>query len=440
MYSHIFLFAALWIVVLLNSCNSEKENQLTGQRAIEVGQAIRISGEKAEAAAPYLTRNHQGNPVLCWTEKSMEEEEFMVKFSVFDPLVDRFGKPVTVMPSKGTRIHPEGMNKVAFKNDGTVVAVYAERHPTEDNPFAGSIFYTISMDQGKTWSGSAYLHSDTLPTYGRGFFDLVTLPDGEVGAVWLDGRFGDSVTGSALFFAQTENTMGFGADRQIGEAACECCRTDIFVDGKGDIHIAFRKILFPQEVMGQQVRDMVHIVSSDRGKTFSLPKRISADNWAIAGCPHTGPTLASTQQGLHATWFTGNGGPGVYYTYSVDNGNTFSSKQKVSEEARHPQLTSLETGELVLVWDEPLKSSNHHQAAMVAPQHQGSHAKAQSVSQILLQIRSSNGAYKNKPVGMPGADASYAVVIPQEKQKIIIAWTQGSLHGTGVYYQSVGLE
>lgn len=56
--------------------------------------------------------------------------------------------------------------------------------------------------------------------------------------------------------------------------------------------------------------------SIDYGQSFSAPERIHADNWAINGCPHSGPSLAVDPTGdLHAGWYTGEETKaGLYYT------------------------------------------------------------------------------------------------------------------------------
>lgn len=426
------LMGMLLAAFLANACDQPGKHSSHPHEDIET---VRVTAESTEAAAPYLTQDHQGNPVLCWTEKE-ETGQFMMKYAVYDS-ISGFETIVSVTPSLGTRIHPESMNKLAFKADGTVVVVYSVKHPTVDNPFAGSIFYALSGDQGETWTRPAYLHSDTLPMYGRSFFDVVTLPDGEVGAIWLDGRNGDAAPGSALFFAKTNPGKGFGADKQIGEATCECCRTAILVDGKGDIHVAYRQILFPTELIGEQVRDMVHSVSTDGGRTFSSPQRVSADNWAIAGCPHTGPAFASTRQGLHMVWFTASGDPGVYHTRSGDDGATFGSKNKVSGVARHPQLASLPAGPLLMVWDESRSNDLPHSTRS---EHQKEHTRASAGSQIMMQVKHVDGSTVNRTITPMGPDAAYAVAIPLKKEKAIIAWTQQDLTGSGILYRVVDTD
>lgn len=147
-----------------------------------------------------------------------------------------------MLPSEGSRSHPESMNKIAFKADGTVVALFEVKHPVEGNPFAGSVYFTLSGDGGSSWIKFPYLHSDTLPDYGRGYVDMATLADAKVGTECPDGRFAAADTVSAIFFACTEKGKGFGPDRQAGESTCECCRTEILTDTAGRIHVAYRDI------------------------------------------------------------------------------------------------------------------------------------------------------------------------------------------------------
>lgn len=341
------LYLVLSIGLFLQACNG-REHYL--EKEGNNNAASRLTAANVEAAAPYFTNDQQGNVVLCWTEKIDEQQGYILKYAVYHPEEKQFTEAIEVLPSKGTIAHPESMNKVAFKKDGTVVAMYAIKHASKENPFAGSIFYTLSADQGKSWTTAAYLHSNTLPVYGRSFFDMTTLPDGEVGAIWLDGRFAEADSGSALFFAKTEKGKGFGIDKQIAQSTCECCRTDIYVDTQDLIHIAYRDILFSSAVVGEQVRDIAHIISKDNGQSFSQIQRISADNWAIDGCPHTGPSLASNKAGLHAAWFTAGRQPGLYYTFAEEN---FSGNiQLLSKSGRHPQLLALSGDQLVIVWEE----------------------------------------------------------------------------------------
>src|SRR5262249_45763417 len=127
---------------------------------------------------------------------------------------------------------------------------------------------------------------------------------------------------------------------------CQCCRTDLYVDKKKAIHALYRGII------ADSIRDMMHIVSIDGGKTFSAPKRISEDNWVLNACPHTGPSMTDNDEGIHFAWFTGGHDKGCHYTKSTDEGKSFMMHDSVTAFGSHPQMTALANGEIVIVWDE----------------------------------------------------------------------------------------
>lgn len=424
------------------ACTGEKINNGSPNGTEPNENASRLTEESVEASGPYFTYDPEGHPVLCWTERMNDDGDYVLKYSVFNTAEEAFGDPVVVKPSMGTRAHPESMNKVAFKTDGTVVALFGLKHPTPDNPFAGSILQTISSDKGENWSDAAFLHSDTLPGYGRAYFDIAILPDGELGAVWLGGRKTESETGSALFFAKTEQGKGFGKDHQIGESTCECCRTDLYTDQNGRIHVAFRDITFNASQMGKQVRDMAYSYSDDLGNSFTEPKVLSEDKWAIEGCPHTGPSLATDGQGLHALWFTDGGGTGIYYTRSKDNGEIFSPRELVSRQGRHPNMTTLANGKLVMVWDEIQSSKVKIQANLTGMQQHGEkHSPAEGGSKIMLQLREGDKKNEMIVVSDEGSNhASHPVVTALNQNKVLVAWTQELLESTAIYYKIIPAE
>src|SRR5687767_2970026 len=54
----------------------------------------------------------------------------------------------------------------------------------------------------------------------------------------------------------------------------------------------------------RHIRDMMIVTSTDEGVSFVHPILISADNWNIDGCPHTGPSLCSNKSELLSRWYT----------------------------------------------------------------------------------------------------------------------------------------
>ncbi|WP_316789077.1 sialidase family protein [Pedobacter frigoris] len=410
----------------LTSCKTEKPTLPT-----------LVSTAGATAAGPYFTNDNKGNPVLCWTEQDGKDSLFRLKYAVYNVQTNTFNQPVTVPASAGSSNSAESMAKVAFKSDGTVVALFAKRFPAEKNPFAGAIYYSTSGDDGRTWSEVQYLHSDTAHAYGRSFFDVAVLKDGELAAVWLDGRYAKEIKGSALFFARTEKGKGFGLDTCLEKGTCECCRTDLFADKEGNLHLAYRNIMYPSVLSGKQVRDMVYKLSKDNGKSFTTPKTISNDNWEIEGCPHSGPSIARTQAGTNALWFTAGGGAGLYYTVSKGLGGDFNNRKLISASGRHPQMTALKDGTLAMVFEEMAAAEPPHDMKMDHSKGgmKMSHGPAASAKVVLKIV--SNGEVE-KSIAMTNGDLSdnHAVLTETDKG-LLVSWVREGHKGAEIYYTMV---
>ena len=208
---------------------------------------------------------------------------------------------------------------------------------------------TVShFDGGETWTSEKYLHpGDTTRGLSRSFFDLVTLADGEIGAVWLDSRLtANREDGSTLFFSKTVGDSGFLTDQAIDSGTCECCRTNLFVSENGDIHVLYR------DIRSDSIRDISHVISHDNGRTFTDPSRISRDNWVIFGCPHTGPSMGETKKGLSVVWFTMGSSPGVYQTQYDRSAQSYSERALVTRDGTHPQVLTTEDGASIYLWEE----------------------------------------------------------------------------------------
>jgi hypothetical protein len=396
-----------------------------------------LQSKGVDAVGPYFTNDNYGNPVLCWTEKDRKDSANVLKYAYFDSKDKTFWRPVVVLPSKAMSTTAESMGKVAFTADGTVYAFFSRRFEHEKNPFAGAIYYTSSDDKGKSWSSQRFLHSDTSHAYGRSFFDVSRLKDGQIAAVWLDGRLGKSIKGSALYFARTAKGKGFEGDSCLDKGTCECCRTNLLEDHNGDLHLAYRSILNPPDQMGKQVRDMVYKVSTDNGRTFSVPKTISKDNWAIDACPHSGPTLAANQNGLTAVWFTAAGSPGLYSAIKSTGAATFKERNLVTSTGRHPQMLSLADGRLAMVCEEPVEDTPEMPMKMTHG-HGGmemSHMPAVA-SKVVLRIIQAGNTFKTIEL-TNGRYADSHAVITLLKDSILVAWIREEHGHSSICYSEI---
>lgn len=399
-----------------------------------------LKTNSSDAIAPYLTHNHKGEAILCWTEKERQDSVNVLKYASFDDAQGLFRQPAMVTSSKGMSTTAESMAKIAFKSDGTAFAFFCRRFENEKNPFAGAIYYSSSSDEGRTWSAQRFLHSDTAHSYGRSFFDVSALKDGQIAAVWLDGRYGKSIKGSALFFARTSAGKGFDRDSCLDKGTCECCRTDLLLDKSGNLHLAYRKITYPGESLGKQVRDMVYQYSNNSGKTFSAPQAISKDNWAIEACPHSGPTLALNDRGVSAIWFTAGGTPGLYASTRKISTNAFSTRNLVSESGRHPQMVSLPNGQLALVCEEPIEVKLDKPMNMGAG-HSGmqmSYTPA-AAAKIILRVLQNNNTIKTIEISDGHFRDSHAVIATSGKS-LIVVWVREEAGQSSICYAKINQD
>jgi hypothetical protein len=308
-----------------------------------------IQPDSSQAECPYLTKDEKGNTVLSWVRMINDSTTAFCYATSTDG--NTFSAPVVIPNTENIQPHGENLPKIIFKPSGEIIALWGSANPNPRNKYSGFVNYTQSFDSGKTWTKAKPLVNDTAG-YDQRYYDVALLPNGEAGIIWLDNRKTTTKVGSALYFAITNGKDGFGDGRLISEPCCQCCRTDLYVDQKGCVHALFRGIV------QDSIRDMVHIVSNDGGNTFSEPKRISEDNWVINGCPHTGPAMTENSEGMHFAWFTGGKNKGCYYTRSTDNGKSFVKHDSVSSLGSHPQLASISSGEVMIVWDESHVTDN----------------------------------------------------------------------------------
>jgi hypothetical protein len=406
MKKNIFLIL-ISVGFIFQSCfNSENKISINASNSAQI--------DASEGSCPYLTKDSKGNIVLSWIKKA-DSSTSVYCYAVSKDGGKTFAKAIEIPGSGNIHPHGENMPKIIFKANGEVIAAWASANPNPKNAYSDLVYYSQSFDNGATWSKAEKLVNDTAG-YDQRYFDMAILPNGNIGIIWLDNRKKTPVDGSALYLAETNGNSGFENQRMVSEPCCPCCRTDFFVDSKKNIHILYRAII------KDSIRDMVHAISTDNGKTFSAPKRISNDNWVILGCPHTGPAMTENKDGIQFTWFTGGNNGGVYYCNSNNEGQTFSTKEKVSGIAsRHCQITSV-NNDIAIVWNENFSKGNI------------------SSSRIGIEIRKADG---NNPVKQyitsETGNATFPVIKPIDKNSALVAYTESLGDRDYVKYKVVKL-
>ncbi|TKK69750.1 exo-alpha-sialidase [Ilyomonas limi] len=403
------LFILFIIAVLLNACGTKGKNQVVIASA-----ATMI--DTASGSCPYLTKDNKNNVVVSWI-KQKDTTTFIFCYAVSHDEGKTFGKIISIPGSTNVHLHGENMPKIIFKPSGEIIAAWGAANPNPNNPYSGLVYYSQSFDDGNTWTKPSNLTEDTA-SFDQRYFDMALLPNGEVGIVWLDNRKQWNTEGSGLYYAVTKGNHGFQSEKLISGPCCQCCRTDLFIDRNKNIHVLYRAII------NDRIRDMVHIVSTDNGNSFTQPQRISQDNWVISGCPHTGPAMAENKEGLHFTWFTGGGSSGIYYNHSKDNGTTFSGRDSVSgRAAKHCQITALPNDNILIVWNESFQHNNTVS------------------SRIGIEERDANGTTITKNYITPEtSNSSFPVICPVDATTVVVAYTENVGQKDQILFKQVTLE
>jgi hypothetical protein len=240
-----------------------------------------------------------------------------------------------------------------------------------------------STDGGRTFA-SARSITPAGVTGARGWESASLGADGVVHAVWLDGRnhvppspsSNDRASAGPKAAAPAGKHQHEGApmrqdiyhamwkgdeapiETAVAANVCFCCKTAIVSRG-ADVFVAWRH-LFPGGV-----RDIAIARSSDGGRTFQEPTRVSADNWQIDACPDDGPAMTVDGEGvLRITWPTlvtdGGAKRVIFETTSRDGGATFSPRTRVDTAeggAAHPRIATGPAGRSAVVWDELAQGS-----------------------------------------------------------------------------------
>ena len=365
-----------------------------------------LTSPDLNSEGPFLFNNGK-DIILCWTQwDEHDRNNNVLKWTRFLPEHSQFDTIKEVSPSKGLQMHAESMAKMGIFPDGTLIAVYRKKMPGDKSRFGGLMFYSISKDNGHTWSEERRLVNDTLST-SQSFYDIALLPDGRMGLSWLDSR--SQRRGKTLYFATTDTIYQFSHQKPVAFSTCECCRTDLYVDASGKIRLAYRNLIEPDEPgfdgHGKvEIRDMYYLESIDTGRTFTEPIPVSRDNWHIYGCPHTGPSMAYNGQELGIIWFTGaQNRPGLFFTKKIPHTLAFKPRISVTAQGRHPQMTSLQS-DYYAVYEEYMEINE------------------KGYYPIILNKISPDMMMNTHILGDPQSRNNHAVISPVNENKLLIVW------------------
>lgn len=297
-------------------------------------------------AAPIVAVNANGEQATAWVSAPDSGSDGRLYVSVAD------GAPVELRDTLGpVEPHGEAPPKLAYAADGSLHALYVVGKLVPGRRFpASALRHVRSTDGGRTWTAPVTVTDGGEDFGSHNFHALHVAPDGTIYVAWLDGRLGRSAT---FLTHSTDGGRTWAPNVRVGSGeSCPCCRTAIAAAGDGTVYVAWR------EVAQGNVRDVVVARSTDRGTTWSEPRRVHDDGWVFEGCPHAGPALQVDADGrLHAAWWTGKAGAaGVYYASSNDGARTFGTPVALGtaefSKPAHVQLALAGERDVVAAWDD----------------------------------------------------------------------------------------
>lgn len=321
--------------ILAFACNrgapDSSSSTNSSSSAIAADQALVIRASESptngDSREPELNATHDGRIILSWVEK-IGDKRYALKTAARDG--KGWSETRTVAEGENWFVNWADFPSVIALQDGSLAAHWLVKSGV--GTYAYNVNISRSKDGGKTWSKGIVPHRDNTQTE-HGFVSLISLPDGRLGAVWLDGRNMKNMKESDDHAPATESmTLRYAAidadgkitdEAQLDERVCECCQTSAALTSEGAIAVY-------RDRSQTEVRD-IYLVKQMNG-SWASPKPVYADNWEIGGCPVNGPSVAADGRRVVVAWFTEGGDqPRVKVAFSGDAGATFGNPIQVDE-------------------------------------------------------------------------------------------------------------
>lgn len=331
----IFLYCALGIgAVCASACSPEPSSSIANgpESVAESNRALTIRPSDSPAGVdsrePEITATADGRMILSWVAK-MNGKRYALRFAVREG--GKWSTARTAAEGDNWFVNWADFPSVIALSDGSLAAHWLVKSGA--GTYAYNVHIARSKDGGATWSKPIVPHTDQTQTE-HGFVSLLPLPDGRIGAVWVDGRNLKDVKeshdeGKPLPVSMTLRYAAIDAEGRISDEVelddriCECCQTSAALTSAGAIAVY-------RDRSGSETRD-IYAVSKAQGN-WSKPQQVHADNWEINGCPVNGPSVAAEDRRVAVAWYTeAKESPKVKVVFSTDAGATFSAPIEVDD-------------------------------------------------------------------------------------------------------------
>ncbi|QCX38871.1 hypothetical protein FF125_10645 [Aureibaculum algae] len=264
---------------------------------------------------PFLIAN--GDELLLSYTHQINDSLASVNYAEF--IDGKWTSPIKITEEYNLFVNWADFPAIAKNNDNILIHYLKKSAPAT---YAYDVHLMVSSTNGDTFGNDFLLHNDNTATE-HGFVTLLPYKDNFF-TTWLDGRNTSGgehgkeheSNGAMNIRAATVMSTGDVIDGFLLDAkTCECCQTSAAITNNGPI-VVYR------DRSDDEVRDIS--ISRFVDGSWTIPKTIHNDNWAIKGCPVNGPKAAAIDSTLVVSWFTAaNSVPKVNLIFSSNNGRDF---------------------------------------------------------------------------------------------------------------------
>jgi hypothetical protein len=280
----------------------------------------------AGSAQPNLTVSADGKIYLSWIER-LGEGRVSLKFAVREG--EGWSAPQVIAAGSNWFVNWADFPSMVVLPDGTLAAHWLVKSSPET--FDYDVTISRSFDGGKSWEKPFTPHRDGVRAE-HGFVSLFAAPDGNLAAIWLDGREMKAGKGHdhghgnmTLRYVKIRRDGTLTDEAVIDPRVCECCQTAVAMTADGPV-VVYRD----RSTDLNEIRDIS--ISRLRNGRWSAPRSVAVDQWELTGCPVNGPAIAARGRRVATAWYTGAAKtPRVNLAFSTDGGEKFGAPVRIDD-------------------------------------------------------------------------------------------------------------
>jgi hypothetical protein len=264
-----------------------------------------------------------GRIYLSWLERSGQTHHAL-RFAAWEDTT--WSAPRTIAEGENFFVNWADFPSLVALPDGRLAAHWLVR--SGPGTYSYDVHIAQSADGGDSWSAPVVPHTDGTQTE-HGFVSLFPLPNGRLGATWLDGRDFEGQAEHGGSGVMTLRHAALGAAGEIGEETllddrvCDCCQTATALTSRGPVTVY-------RDRSPDEIRDIYAVRWID-GR-WTPPAPVHRDGWYITGCPVNGPAIAADGESAAVAWFTAAADtPRVMIAFATDAGASFGRAIRVDD-------------------------------------------------------------------------------------------------------------